>query len=94
MASRANKPLSNEGCFLHGDIDCNLCYNASKPRRRPVRPTRLPRVSLINSGLSLEERVNLKVLAPILHVEELTKHPQAEEPLTEEELEYLIQNRL
>jgi hypothetical protein len=39
--------------------------------------------------------VNIKVLAPILHAEEKQRYVDLiAEPLTEEELNYLIENRL
>lgn len=86
----------NPPCFLHSDTECGLCYSdSSKKKVRRGRPERLPRRTLAKtSALSIEERVNLKVLAPILSSDELKRYPEALQSLTEEELDYLIENRL
>ena len=90
-------PNENPPCLLHGDSECEMCYPVSKQARvRPRRPSALPRRTLARATqLSAEERVNIKVLAPILHAEEKRRYVDLiAEPLTEEELNYLIENRL
>jgi len=88
--------MPNPPCLLHSDTECNLCYPKKPARVRQSRPTALPRRTLAGAlKLSVEERVNIKVLAPILDKSELEKYAElVEEPLTEEELSYLIENRL
>jgi len=89
--------VSNPPCLLHGDTECNVCYHKKQPARvRPARATALPRRTLASATqLSVEERVNIKVLAPILDASETEKYAALiKEPLTDEELEYLIANRL
>ena len=90
-------PNENPPCLLHGDSECEMCYPVSKRARvRPRRPSPLPRRTLARATqLSVEERVNIKVLAPILHAEEKRRYVDLiAEPLTAEELNYLIENRL
>ena len=92
-------PNENPPCLLHSDSECETCYPVSKRagvRPRPRRPPALPRRTLARATqLSVEERVNIKVLAPILHAEEKQRYVDLiAEPLTEEELNYLIENRL
>ena len=84
-------------CLAHGDEYCEVCYpGITLPgARRGRRPATLARRTLGRvSGLSVEDRVNIKTLAPILHKEEKEKYKIADDPYTEEELDYLIQNRL
>ena len=90
-------PDENPPCLLHGDSKCETCYPVTKRAGvRPRRPTALPRRTLARATrLSVEERVDIKVLAPILHAEEKQRYADLiSQPLTEEELEYLIENRL
>ena len=90
-------PNENPPCLLHSDSECETCYPVSKRAGvRPRRPPALPRRTLARATqLSVEERVNIKVLAPILHAEEKQRYVDLiAEPLTEEELNYLIENRL
>ena len=94
--------MTKTPCLEHGDINCHLCYNGPvpvKPSTRAVMKARraaIPRRALAQAQeLSLEDRVNLKVLYPILDKERLGKDAKlGATPLTEEELDYLIENRL
>ena len=89
--------INNAPCLEHSDSNCGLCYTVlDEKKTRRSRPTILPRLALRKSiELSLEERVNLKALAPILAQSELDKYRSiADEPLTQEELDFLIENRL
>lgn len=62
---------------------------------RRARQDKLPRRTLANIvAPSVEDMVNLKTLASILHADILKEHEEALQPFTEEELEYLIENRL
>ena len=90
-------PNENPPCLLHSDSECEACYPVSKRARvRPRRPPAPLRRTLARATqLSVEEGVNIKVLAPILHAEEKQRYVDLiAEPLTEEELNYLIENRL
>lgn len=94
--------MTNTPCLEHGDRNCKTCYNRGE---RPAigirsemkaRRSVIPRRALVKATeMTLEERVNLKVLYPILDKEILgNKAKIGKEPLTLQELEFLIENRL